>query len=76
MIEIKDGKGSISGARYELLTDTVQLFNLLLESAPEILIACITGYDTELQESLSKSDPFILNMLSSIIIKLKGDITK
>lgn len=67
MIETKHGKCTISGQRAEIVLDTVTLFESLLESAPEILVACITTYQDELEESITNANPMILKMLLDLI---------
>jgi hypothetical protein len=63
MIEINNKHTNIEGTNLELLRDTTILFHALLETSPELLIACFTAYNDELTASLLKSDTNVLRPL-------------
>jgi hypothetical protein len=60
MIEIKHTAAHIEGTNLEILRDTIQLFDFLLEESLELLITCFSSYHKELEYALLNSNPDLL----------------
>lgn len=74
MIIVKDGHSHLNGTRANLLEETALLFNALLDVAPEVLIICLKAYETELLETVKKSNPAVLRIGEEMVSKVREHI--
>lgn len=74
MIEVKDRHSNLSGTCGEILEETALLFDALLEVAPEVLIICLKSYETELLDTVKKSNPIILKNGEELVSEIRKHI--
>lgn len=67
MIEINEQHIKIEGTNLDILVDTIQLFNSLLKSQPDIINAVVAGYTKKLSKSIDTCNPVILRLLIEIV---------